>query len=862
MKKYSKLLALTMCFIVTAMYSTPAFAATASVSSDTSECEHEYGAWGNNQSSDKDATCEEDGQESRICTLCGNIETQVIEKLGHDYDANGDDKVTVDDAEVTPATCETAGKEVYTCQRCKKTDEKTLEALGHDWAAEATTDKEATCTEDGQTSIHCNRDGCKATKDKKVIDKLGHTPASEGIIVEKAACEKNAVYETTCSACGETYRYDKEGTALSHDYDKDNDGDVDDDDAEITAATCVTPGKKVYTCKKCNATKEVEIPELGHEWATEPTVDKAATCTEDGQTSIHCTREGCNAVKEDSKEVIPKLDHKAASEGKIVEKAACEKNAVYETTCDVCDATYTYEKEGTALSHNPAEDYTTDVEATCTDKGSESKHCTVCGASIKDTERAIEATGHDYEAVTTPATCEAAGKIVYTCKKCNATKEEAIPELGHDWATEPTVDKAATCTEDGQTSIHCNREGCNAVKEDSKEVIPKLGHTAASEGIIVAKATCEKGTMYETTCKVCDATYTYEKEGTALGHKSAEDYTTDVEPTCTDKGSESKHCTVCGAIIKDTVKEIEATGHDFEVEGVKVAPTCTEDGYFEFACANGCGEVRKVADAEHKALGHDYATEFTTDKEATCMESGSKSKHCSRCDAKAEVTEIPAKGHVWPTEYTVDEEATCTMPGLKSIHCTACDAQKPFSSVATPALGHAWNDGEVTTVASCTTDGVKTFTCGNCGEKKTEAIPATGHTWKHYKKAAGNLVNGTEYDYCTVCKAKKNVKTLQGYSKITVKSFKVSASKKAFTAKWAKASKTNQKKMTGYQVRYSTKSSMSGAKYVTASKSSKSKKISKLSKKKKYYVQVRTYTKVNGVTFYSSWSAKKSVKTK
>ena len=55
---------------------------------------------------------------------------------------------------------------------------------------------------------------------------------------------------------------------------------------------------------------------------------------------------------------------------------------------------------------------------------------------------------------------------------------------------------------------------------------------------------------------------------------------------------------------------------------------------------------------------------------------------------------------------------------------------------------------------------------------------------------------------------------------------------------------------------------MSGAKTTTAKKSSTYKKISKLKKKTKYYVQVRTYTKKNGTTFYSKWSTKKSVTTK
>ena len=39
-------------------------------------------------------------------------------------------------------------------------------------------------------------------------------------------------------------------------------------------------------------------------------------------------------------------------------------------------------------------------------------------------------------------------------------------------------------------------------------------------------------------------------------------------------------------------------------------------------------------------------------------------------------------------------------------------------------------------------------------------------------------------------------------------------------------------------------------------------KVSKLKGGKKYYVQVRTYKKVSGKTYYSSWSKAKAVKTK
>ena len=46
---------------------------------------------------------------------------------------------------------------------------------------------------------------------------------------------------------------------------------------------------------------------------------------------------------------------------------------------------------------------------------------------------------------------------------------------------------------------------------------------------------------------------------------------------------------------------------------------------------------------------------------------------------------------------------------------------------AEAACAHEWDEGEVTTEATCTTAGVKTFTCAKCGATKTEEITALGH---------------------------------------------------------------------------------------------------------------------------------------
>ena len=106
--------------------------------------------------------------------------------------------------------------------------------------------------------------------------------------------------------------------------------------------------------------------------------------------------------------------------------------------------------------------------------------------------------------------------------------------------------------------------------------------------------------------------------------------------------------------------------------------------------------------------------------------------------------------------------------------------------------------------------------------------------------------------------------TLKGnYSGTITKTFKIvpasinisrlSVKGKTVTVKWKK----QKKQVTGYQIRYSTKSNMKSSKTITISKkSTSSKKISKLKKKKKYYIQIRTYKKVGKTKYYSNWSKK------
>lgn len=85
----------------------------------------------------------------------------------------------------------------------------------------------------------------------------------------------------------------------------------------------------------------------------------------------------------------------------------------------------------------------------------------------------------------------------------------------------------------------------------------------------------------------------------------------------------------------------------------------------------------------------------------------------------------------------------------------------------------------------------------------------------------------------------------------------ISAKTKGFKVSWTKDTQA-----TAYQVRYATNSKFTSYKYVTVSNKSLSKTVSKLTKGKKYYVQVRTYKTVSKTKYYGNWSATKTVRAK
>lgn len=149
------------------------------------------------------------------------------------------------------------------------------------------------------------------------------------------------------------------------------------------------------------------------------------------------------------------------------------------------------------------------------------------------------------------------------------------------------------------------------------------------------------------------------------------------------------------------------------------AATCTEDGWKEVGVCEVCGEHYSYPTDENKLLatGHTWSEDYVVDKEATCTEAGEKSKHCTICDAKEDVQEIPALGHDFVSKVT--KKATCTADGTLTYTCSRCNETKTETIKAT---GHKWSNWKRTTAATVFKPEVQTRKCSACNKSETRNI--------------------------------------------------------------------------------------------------------------------------------------------
>ena len=190
------------------------------------------------------------------------------------------------------------------------------------------------------------------------------------------------------------------------------------------------------------------------------------------------------------------------------------------------------------------------------------------------------------------------------------------------------------------------------------------------------------------------------------------------QATYYEKGAITYTCKNCGETRTEETPELDKTYHIKEV----VAPTCTSEGYTIYECNEVPGLTYK---GEYTAkLPHSWDGGVVT-KAATIYAKGVKTFTCTVC-GETRTEDIPVLDKTWHKGQTV--APTCTEQGYTVY---ICDQDKNLTEKRdyTAALGHDYDNGVVTTPATCTTEGVMTYTCTRDGATKTETIPALGHKW-------------------------------------------------------------------------------------------------------------------------------------
>ena len=456
----------------------------------------------------KKPTCTEPGEKTFTCSICKSTKKESISATGHNYAS-----VWTTDR---PATCEKAGTESRHCQNencTATTEQRSIAALGHKWKDNGdetaictrngckaththawdsgTITTEPTCTAQGERTYHCTYEEngiCTATK-TEAVKKLGH----RYILIKKEAptCESDGILYGKCSRCSKTItKQDAKNPALGHDWKDNGDGTATcsregcgkkhthdlDSGTTTVAPTCTATGEKEYCCiyANCPYKKTESLKATGHK-NKETRNYKKPTCQEEGYTGdIYC--KDCGILLSSGK-VTKKYDHDWDG-GTVTKEATCKEEGSVTYRCENCDETETVSIKKTAHNYKIMEQ----KDATCTENGYSISACQTCNDKKKEE---IVAKGHSKGIRNKKtATCKAEGYTGDTyCRICKTLLEEGkiLPKLEHQW-NDGTVTKRATYQTAGELTYRCRKCAAKRIISIEKLAYPKAGTSYTISG--------------------------------------------------------------------------------------------------------------------------------------------------------------------------------------------------------------------------------------------------------------------------------------------------------------------------------------------------------------------------------------------
>ena len=233
-----------------------------------------------------------------------------------------------------------------------------------------------------------------------------------------------------------------------------------------------------------------------------------------------------------------------------------------------------------------------------------------------------------------------------------------------------------------------------------------------------------------------------------------------VDATCDKAGSKTvtTSCSVCGYVISENNVVIPATGHAWG-EWKHDAATAEADATHTRVCG------KDASHTETKAC--DFTSQVTQNQTSDLPEITTYT--CKDCGYSYTKETKPALGHTHNygapvADYTSGE---AFVEGKNYTHTATCTGEGTCSQ-PTKTDKCTFDNGVETKAATCTEDGVKTFTCTECGGTYTVAIPATGHAWGQWSHDAATAeASATHTRVCANDASHKETKACDFTAKVT-----------------------------------------------------------------------------------------------
>ena len=280
--------------------------------------------------------------------------------------------------------------------------------------------------------------------------------------------------------------------------------------------------------------------------------------------------------------------------------------------------------------------------------------------------------------------------VAYKCKKVSDVVLDSADWVWQDSDLETALGVGVETT---ATAVYT---GADKGNYENETLTVKITRSACEHPQTVVRdakeADCtEKGYTGDTYCTECGALTESGTVISAKGHKGG-------EASCTKKAV----CEVC----QKEYGEVDPENHlASEIRNTREAD-CTESGYTGDTCCTACDKIL-ASGTVIPAKGH-------TGGKASCT----KKAVCEVC--QKEYGEVNATKHL-ASELRNEKEAGCTEPGYTGDTCCTACGEVLISGTEIPAKGHNYTS-EITKQPTTAEEGVRTYTCENCGDEYTEAV--------------------------------------------------------------------------------------------------------------------------------------------